>query len=70
ALIYALLDGIAKKRFTYEPFDENIYAFTKAERAKRGIGELPTNLEAALDELEKDELIQKSLGTLYQKLKG
>lgn len=67
ALIFAGLDGIAKKTFDAKPFNENVYALTKAERIKKGIEELPKNLGAALEELAKDEVIKDSLGTLYPK---
>jgi glutamine synthetase len=67
ALIFSGLDGIAKKIFDSKPFNENVYALTKAERIKKGIEELPKNLGAALEELAKDEVIKDSLGTLYPK---
>lgn len=56
------LDGIKNKILPPEPCNRNIYEMTAEERAALGIGSLPENLYQALQELEKDTVIQEALG--------
>ena len=46
-----------------EPVETVIFARTAAERKKFGIGSLPSNLEEALDEFERSELMRETLGS-------
>jgi len=54
SVLAAGLDGIKKQKEPGDQIREDIFKMTKAERRKRGIGILPTNLGEALDELESD----------------
>ena len=54
SVLAAGLDGIKKKTDPGDEVREDIYKMTKAERNKKGIGVLPSNLGDALDELETD----------------
>ncbi len=56
------LDGIERKISSPEPCNLNIYELSEEDRRRYGIGSLPGNLEEALDELLKDEVIQQALG--------
>jgi glutamine synthetase len=56
------LDGIKRKISPPEPVDEDIYAISENERAKKGINSLPGNLGDALKELSRDEYLQDALG--------
>jgi glutamine synthetase len=62
-MIAAGLAGIQKKLNPPEPVETDIYALTAAERKKIGIDSLPSNLEEALDEFEKSELMRETLGS-------
>ncbi len=42
-----------------------MYALAPEEMASRGIRTLPQSLDEALDELERDEVIQAGLGPIY-----
>lgn len=61
-MLAAGLDGI--KRGLELPADvtDNIYEMTDAERAQRGIGQLPESLNEALLEMEKSDLVRDALG--------
>lgn len=61
-LLKAGLDGIKKKLEPPPPVYKNIYALSPEELAREGIGVLPSSLEEALAELEKDEVIKEALG--------
>ncbi|AQQ53682.1 type I glutamate--ammonia ligase [Planococcus lenghuensis] len=61
-LLAAGLDGIKKKMDAPKAVDRNIYTMNKKEREAVGIEDLPGTLLAALNELEKDEVIKNSLG--------
>jgi len=61
-LLKAGLDGIKKKLQPPPPVYKNIYALSPEELAREGIGVLPSSLEEALAELEKDEVIKEALG--------
>ena len=66
------LDGIEKGMTPPDEITDNIFAMDKATRKANGIDSLPGNLEEALDELEKDEVIKETLGDhlLSQYLEG
>ena len=57
------LDGIADKRDPGPPHHENMYAYSDAELAERGIAELPRTLSEAVDAFEADPFIAQTLGT-------
>ena len=65
AYLYAGLDGIRRKLDPGEPNRGNMYALSPEEMARRGIRTLPQSLDEALDELERDEVIQAGLGPIY-----
>ena len=66
-MLAAGLDGVQKGLKPPEPIEESAYEFTDEELAKRGIRTLPTSLDEALDELEKDEVVRGALGeTVYK----
>ncbi len=56
------LDGIKNKLTPPKSVDYNIYELTKEERKELGIMNLPSTLEEAIEELEKNEFIKKILG--------
>ncbi len=62
ACLAAGLDGIEKRIQPPEQCNMNIYELTPQQRAELGISSLPANLEEALVELEKDEVIKSALG--------
>jgi glutamine synthetase len=63
-MLSAGVDGIRNKIDPGEAVDKNIYKIDKKEREDIGLGMLPSTLQEALVELEKDEDIQKSMGTI------
>ncbi|PJI96810.1 gamma-glutamylmethylamide synthetase [Acidovorax sp. 69] len=65
AIIYAGLDGIKRKLSPGEPCNENLYAMSSAELAKRGIKRLPTSLPDALDSLEQSTVLTQGLGEAF-----
>ncbi len=60
--LQAGLDGIRNKILPPEQCNRNIYEMTPAERSQFGIESLPQSLEAAVQELEKDQVLKKALG--------
>lgn len=62
-LLAAGLDGVKKKLDPGDPVDEDVYKLPKSKRKELGIKELPTTLKDALDELQSDEVLQKTLGS-------
>lgn len=63
AMLAAGLDGIDKKMSCPPPVNNmNIYDMADDELDELGIGQLPNSLGAALDEFEKDEVLQEALG--------
>ncbi len=60
-LLHAGLDGIAKKT-SYEPIERNIYAMSDEQIAAHNIRRMPEDLPHALEALESDEVLLKSLG--------
>src|SRR5207247_5406422 len=65
AYFYAGLDGIKRRLDPGEPNLGNMYAMSLEEMARRNIRVLPQSLHEALNELERDEVIQKALGPIY-----
>ncbi|MFQ5914125.1 MAG: type III glutamate--ammonia ligase [Nitrospinota bacterium] len=63
AYVKAGMDGVRRKLDPGEPnIGENMYEVSAAELKKRRVGILPQSLGEALDALEKDEVVQSSLG--------
>ncbi|WP_408956986.1 type I glutamate--ammonia ligase [Natrinema sp. 74] len=61
-MIHAGLDGIEKDLACPDPVRENIYDFDEEKREEYGIETLPSNLGAAVEALEEDEVIYNALG--------
>jgi len=64
ALLAAGLDGIQKSIDPGEPQEIDPGNYSDEERERRGIRRLPTSLDEALDELERDDLLKEALGPL------
>jgi glutamine synthetase len=62
AMLAAGLDGIDTKADYREPVNENIWEMSFREKRRLRIDDLPHDLEEALDELEKDDVISAALG--------
>src|SRR5262249_28307179 len=65
AYLYAGLDGMRRKLDPGDPNLGNMYEMSREEMARRNIRVLPQSLSEALDELERDEVIQAGLGPIY-----
>jgi glutamine synthetase len=65
AYLCAGLDGVQRKLDPGEPNLGNMYAMSLEEMTRRKIRVLPQSLNEALDELERDEVIQRGLGPIY-----
>jgi glutamine synthetase len=61
-MLAAGLDGIETKADWREPVNENIFEMSFRERRRLRIDDLPHDLNEALTELEKDDLIKAALG--------
>ena len=61
-MLAAGLDGVATTADWREPVNENIWEMSHRERRRLRIDDLPHDLNEALDELEKDQLITGALG--------
>ncbi|MEJ2236866.1 MAG: type I glutamate--ammonia ligase [Gemmatimonadales bacterium] len=62
------LDGVTNKLTPPDPVNKNIFAMSHRERRRHRIDELPRDLHAALDQLEKDAVIRDALGEhIYQR---
>jgi glutamine synthetase len=61
-MLAAGMKGIENNYELPDPVEEDIYELTPAERARLGIGELPGNLYAAIQMVEKSELVREALG--------
>lgn len=61
-MLKAGLDGIKKKIMPPDPVNENIYEMTDVEKKSRNILKLPGNLNEAMLELDKNEVIKSALG--------
>lgn len=67
-MLRAGLTGMEKKYELPQPFEEDIYAMSEAERRTRGIRALPDNLYAAILATEKSELVKETLSpSLFEK---
>lgn len=64
ALLAAGMDGMANKIDPGEPQEIDPGNYSDVERERRGIHRLPTTLDEALDELERDETLVAALGPL------
>jgi glutamine synthetase len=63
ALVLAAgLEGIKESLVPPPATDGNIYAMTTAERKRRKIESLPTDLHEAIEEMKKDPFVEKVLG--------
>jgi glutamine synthetase len=65
AVIYAGLDGIARKLLPGEPCNENLYGLSATQRAEKGIKSLPSSLPEALAALERSEVLTRGLGEAF-----
>ena len=65
AYVTAGLDGVRRKLDPGEPNLGNLYDLGLEEIRRRGIRQLPQSLAEALEELRRDELVQESLGVIY-----
>jgi glutamine synthetase len=63
ALAAAGLDGIDRKLDPGEPLNINLYELSPEEIRARGIGLLPQSLNAAIDALEADKVVQEGIGS-------
>jgi glutamine synthetase len=61
-MLAAGLDGIETNADWREPVNENIWEMSFRERRRLRIDDLPHDLDEALDELEKDDVITAALG--------
>jgi glutamine synthetase len=62
-MLAAGLDGIRTKADYREPVNENIWEMSHREKRRLRIDDLPHDLNEACDELEKNDVITKALGT-------
>ncbi|MEE8163312.1 MAG: type I glutamate--ammonia ligase, partial [Anaerolineae bacterium] len=62
AMLWAGLDGIERELEPPPPVEENVYDFDDAKLRELDIATLPGTLRQAIDELEKDEVLQQALG--------
>jgi glutamine synthetase len=65
AYLYAGLDGVKRRLDPGEPNLGNMYEMSLEEMTRRQIRVLPQSLSEALDELERDEVIQAALVPIY-----
>src|SRR2546421_1365900 len=64
ALLAAGLDGIQQRIDPGDPQEIDPGNYSDEEREQRGIRRLPTSLDEALDELERDDVLKEALGPL------
>lgn len=62
-MLRAGLEGVRESLVPPAPVEENLYEFDARMLAHHGVQTLPGNLREALDEMERDELIQETLGS-------
>ena len=62
-ILMAGLDGIKKKLDPCDPVDEDVYELSPERRRALGIKELPTTLKEALEAMQSDEVVHKTLGS-------
>src|SRR5205823_7550365 len=65
AYVSAGLDGINQRIDPGQPNLDNLYEISLNEMARRKVQVLPQSLKEALDELERDEVIQAALGPIH-----
>jgi glutamine synthetase len=65
AYLYAGLDGIKRRLDPGDPNRGNMYEMSAEEMERRQVRVLPQSLNEALDELERDPVIQAALGPIY-----
>ena len=65
AYLSAGIDGVRRELSPGEPNVANMYALGMAEIERRGVRMLPQSLAESLAELRKDDVIQESLGPIY-----
>ncbi len=65
AYVTAGMDGVRRGLDPGEPFLGNLYELGMEEIRRRGVRLLPQSLAEALQELKQDELVQSSLGVIY-----
>jgi glutamine synthetase len=63
AMLAAGMDGVSRKLDPGDPNDANLYEMSVAEREKRGIELLPTNLLDATRELQANPILREALGS-------
>ena len=56
------LDGVKNRMDPGEPVDRNVFKMSEREKRRLRIDQLPANLSEALDNLQKDEVVQDALG--------
>jgi glutamine synthetase len=61
-MLAAGLDGLERQLDPGPPINKNIFTMSHREKRRLRIDQLPPNLWAALDELEKDEVVKGALG--------
>ena len=62
AIVAAGMDGVRRRLDPGPPINENLYEWSPARLAERGIGLLPQSLGEALDALEADPVVRAGLG--------
>jgi len=62
-ILMAGLDGIKKKLDPGDPVDEDVYELSPERRRALGIKELPTTLRDALEAMQSDEVVHRTLGS-------
>lgn len=68
-MLAAGMDGMENKYPLSEPVEEDVYHMTPARREELGIASLPNNLYEAVQEMEKSELVRRTLGDhIFDKL--
>jgi len=61
-MLAAGLDGLERNLDPGAPVNKNIFTMSQREKRRLKVGQLPPNLWAALDELERDEVVKGALG--------
>jgi glutamine synthetase len=62
-MLAAGLDGIKNRMAPPMPIEEDLFHFDEEMMAKRAIGHLPGSLEEALQDLEKDDVVLRAIGS-------
>ena len=66
AYVMAGLDGVRRNLDPGEPNQGNLYSLTQEEIRLKGIPTLPQTLDESLSELKQDDVVQESLGAIYE----